>query len=210
LRLRLSSPLVLPVRHTQSRGRDFPIIAGGQGRLQTTHIANPGAGRSLRTIGPEFLITYDSGQTATSDAFEVKSVTQAADGLHAVLESSGLGLRAEIVYSSAPHKAWLYKQIMFTNIGTRSQVQLGNEKGGEVQLGNENSRGLLLRTVEVEHLKVTDECVTSAVDPAFPAVGDWGQPVFTESLWFGLEFPAARSSATPDGVVFLRHIRESS
>jgi len=134
--------------------------------------------------GPEFVLTYGDGASVTSDAFEAKSLRGTGGAVRATLVNNSLGLSAVIDYTSAPNGHWLYKQIRFTNTG-RSPF--------------------LLRTVELEHLSPTDEAITYAVSPKFPKLGDWGQPVFTESLWLGVEFPATRSSATPTGTIFLRH-----
>ena len=79
----------------------------------------------------------------------------------ATLENKTLGLQAQIVYTAALRHPWLYKQIKFTNTGTKP---------------------FLLRTVEVEHLKVSGEKITYAVNPSFPDLSDWGQPVYTQSL----------------------------
>ncbi|MBI4557493.1 MAG: NPCBM/NEW2 domain-containing protein [Candidatus Hydrogenedentes bacterium] len=166
-------------------GRGIARILGVRAqRLHTVEFRNEVAGRKLRTAGPEFVLTWGKGDTATSDDFHVRELKAFGTGVRAVLESRELGLRAELSYYPAADGPWIYKEVKLTNLGDQP---------------------FLLRTIEVEHLAVTDESIKFAVNPGFPLLGDWGQPVFTESLWFGLEFPAARSSATPDGVIFLRH-----
>ena len=54
-----------------------------------------------------------------------------------------LGIEAEITYSNAASQPWLYKQIRFTCFGQKA---------------------FLLRTVELEHMKVHGERVTYAVN----------------------------------------------
>ena len=159
------------------------VLAGVDGRLKTSTIENRLTGKVLRTSGPEFVITYADGQMVTSDAFNLLALEGTDACAVARLHNTELSLTAEISYTSS-EKRWAYKQIRFTNTGNKP---------------------FLLRTVELEHLKVAKEKVTYAVDPSFPLLSDWGQPVYTESLWFGLEFPASRNSATKDGFVFLRH-----
>ena len=153
------------------------------GHLRTTSITNAVAGRTLRVAGPEFVLTHGDGESTTSDAFSVTSLESTPKGQRARLESSALGLRALIDYEGEAGSAVLRKRITFTNTGANP---------------------FLLRTVELEHLRIVDEPVLYAANPAFSQIGDWGQPVFTESLWFGVEFPATRSSAMADGTIFLR------
>ncbi|GMU21990.1 MAG: hypothetical protein AMXMBFR13_20780 [Phycisphaerae bacterium] len=160
------------------------VLGDASGRLHTQRIDNLVAGRTLRIAGPEFLLTWGQGQRATSDEFSLRELKIQDGRAVARLESTAIGLAAEIRYWPAENQPWLYKQIHLTNTGTAP---------------------FLLRTLEIEHLRVTDEAVTYAVKPDFPALDDWGQPVYTESLWFGAEFPATRSSATAGGTIFLRH-----
>jgi hypothetical protein len=161
------------------------ILEIDDGRLHTGAIRNGVTGETLRIAGPEFAITYGNGDAVTSDSFGVVAVKETGSGVRATLVDAGLGIQADIDYA-APRRLspWLYKQITFTNFGDAP---------------------FLLRTVELEHLTVIDEAVTYSVNPEFPSIADWGQPVYTGSLWFGVEFPATRSAATPDGVIFLRH-----
>ncbi|MCC6699166.1 MAG: NPCBM/NEW2 domain-containing protein [Candidatus Hydrogenedentes bacterium] len=161
-------------------GRELDIETG---RLHTVAISNDLADRAVRVAGPEFIITIDNGEAVSSDTFGAVALKETERGVRATLVNAGIGLQADIDYSAASGRPWLYKQITFTNFGTEP---------------------VLLRTVEVEHLTVMDESVTYAVDSSFPSLGDWGQPVYTESLWIGMEFPGSRSSATPAGVIFLR------
>jgi hypothetical protein len=151
--------------------------------LRTQVIENKQSGRTVRIAGPEFSITYGDGASLTSDAFDA-GFLEHSDRIVAELVHAELGLKAEITYQPDANGPWLYKTITFTNTGDKP---------------------FLLRSVDVDHLTAMDESVTYAVNPDFPALGDWGQPVFTESLWFGLAFPAARSSATVEGTIFLRH-----
>ncbi len=153
------------------------------GTLKTTEIQNRLTGEVLQTRGPEFVITYADGQTVSSDDFEFRSLDRTETGVIAKLHSAALSLTAEITYTGG-EQLWAYKQIQFINTGKDA---------------------LLLRTVELEHLKVVGEEITFAVDKTFPHLSDWGQPVYTESLWVGMEFPAAKSSVTEDGYIFLRH-----
>ncbi|MCL4694872.1 MAG: NPCBM/NEW2 domain-containing protein, partial [Candidatus Hydrogenedentes bacterium] len=161
------------------------ILEVDDGRLHTGAIRNGITGETLRIAGPEFVITYGDGERVTSDAFGVVAVKETASGVRATLVNAGLGIQADIDYT-APRRLspWLYKQIAFTNFGDTP---------------------FLLRTVELEHLIVMDEAVSYSVNPEFPSIADWGQPVYTQSLWFGVEFPATRSAATRDGIIFLRH-----
>ncbi len=160
------------------------VLDVDDGRLHTVAIHNNLIGRSLRTAGPEFQITYGNGDATTSESFGVVALKETPNGIRATLVNAGLGLQADIDYTGSPGRPWLYKQITFTNFGDTP---------------------FLLRTVELEHLTVVDEAITYSVNPDFPSLADWGQPVYTESLWFGVEFPATRSAATRDGVIFLRH-----
>ncbi len=130
-------------------------LAADSGCLRTIALRNDLAGRTLRVSGPEFVMTYGTGQPLTSDAFEVKSLERTPEGARAVLELADQRLRAEISYAVGKGP-WLYKQIVLTNLGTEP---------------------FLLRSIDVEHLTVVDEAVTYAVDPKLPALGDWGQPV---------------------------------
>jgi hypothetical protein len=196
-------------------------LSGADGKLRTKTILNEIAKRELAISGPEFVLTWGQGDTVTSDDFDLVSIEKTTDGALACLKNTELGLAAEVNYRGGPGRSWLTKQIRFINVGTAP---------------------FLLRTIELEHIKVNGEDITYAVnrdggkvspelrarlekarreydiglrilqgytdvsaDHGFPRLGDWGQPVYTESLWFGVEFPATRSSATPDGVIFLRH-----
>lgn len=152
--------------------------------LRTVEVENKITKRTLSVIGPEFVIIWGDGQKLTSDDFKVISLDSKEHGLIAVLINDAHGIKAEITYSTAANSPWLYKQIFFTNTGIKP---------------------FLFRSVELEHLKINDEKITYAVNAKFPELSDWGQPVYTESLWFGIEFPATRSSVTSDGFIFLRH-----
>jgi len=164
-----------------SLGRILSLV---DSRWRTIGIENKINHRKLATDGPEFILTWGEGQETTSDDFALLSVDSNNLRATATLENNTLGLQAQIIYTASPEHPWLYKQIRFTNTGTKP---------------------FLLRTVELEHLKIKNEKITYAVDANFPKLGDWGQPVYTESLWFGVEFVATRSSLTADGFVFLRH-----
>ncbi len=59
---------------------------------------------------------------------------------------------------------------------------------------NTTAAPVLLRWAETESV-APGEPITYAVDPAFPAIGDWGQPVYTAHLYFGIEFAGARTTA---------------
>lgn len=158
-------------------------LAVQDGNLRTVAFRNEIAGRSIRADGPEFVVTAEEdNRRFTSDDFDVVSLEKTADG--AVARLRGFDVDVELRYTASDKGPWLYKQITFTNNGTNV---------------------IPLRTVEVERLRLQDECVAYAVDPKFPSVADWGQPVYSESLWFGVEFPATRSSALADGTIFLRH-----
>lgn len=159
-------------------------ISVRQNRCYTAAIVNGETQQTVRVTGPEFSLTYGDGVAVSSDAFTVTAVEQKDDETHLRLLNNSLRLHAEISYSAAVGHPWLYKRIVFTN---------------------EGDAPFLLRTIDVEHAVLTDESITYSVDPKFPNLGDWGQPVFAESLWFGLEFPAARSCATSDGAIVLRH-----
>ncbi len=152
--------------------------------LRTVEVNNKIAGQKISVSGPEFVITCGDGQELTSDEFKVVSLDSNAHSVIVRLLNESYGIQAEITYSDAQKAPLLYKQIRFTNKGTKP---------------------FLLRTVELEHLKINNEKVTYAVNANFPEISDWGQPVYTESLWFGVEFPATRSSVTSDGFIFLRH-----
>ncbi len=62
---------------------------------------------------------------------------------------------------------------------------------------------LLLRWLELESCRPS-QAITYAVSPKFPQLGDWGQPVYTKDFFFGIEFPASRSTATSEGALQLR------
>lgn len=155
-----------------------------EGRLHTSGFRNDLEPGMSRVSGPEFTLTWGDGASASSEDFDVLDLHSTSSGAQATLFSTALGLQAVIDYSTAGDSPWLYKQITLTNKG---------------------SAPFLLRTVEVEHLSLPEEKITYAVSPDFLLLGDWGQPVYTESFWFGLEFPASRSSASTDGTIFLRH-----
>ncbi len=167
----------------EGQGVGRAVVVDG-GRIRSESIRNATTGREVRVQGPEFVITYGEGAVASSDEFDAVDAQARPGALECVAVNGVLGLRATIRYSRADTGPYLYKQITFENTGVSP---------------------FLLRAVELEHLSVTDESITYTVDPAFPSLGDWGQPVYTESLWFGVEFPAARSAATKDGVIILRH-----
>lgn len=160
------------------------VLTTGGGMLRTQSIINFLSGTLVETDGPEFILTFDRGQKTTSDVFEVVSLDSSNKEVIAVLYSTLLELRAEIRYTAVENTPWLYKQIVFTNLSSES---------------------FLLRTVEVEHIAIENEEITYSVDPRFATLGDWGQPVYTESLFFGLEFPAAWTGAESGKTVFLRH-----
>jgi len=160
------------------------VLRDNNGRLQTVELVNKIADRKLSVAGAEFVLTYGNGEVLSSDEFKLTSLSRRHGGAVAKLEHKELGLRATITYSTVSGRGWIYKQIEFTNT---------------------SDRPFLLRTVDVEHIRVEGEKITYAVDRAFPRISDWGQPVYTESLWFGLEFPATRSSVSEDGFIFLRH-----
>lgn len=160
------------------------ILSADNQKLRTTQIVNKIADRTLKTTGQEFVITYGDDEKITSDDFNLIAINSTANGTIATLKNNPLNLQAQISYTTADQQPWLYKQITFTNTGQSP---------------------FLLRTVEIEHLKIENEEITYSTDRDFPYISNWGQPVYTESLWFGVEFPATRSSATSDGFIFLRH-----
>lgn len=153
-------------------------------RIYTDWIRNEFQRRTIRVRGVEFAITFGDGAMATSDDFEVIDARMEDRTFAFVLLNNTIGIEADLFYSASTLGPYLHKQIRFVNRGDTP---------------------FRLRTVELEHLSVTDESITYSVDPGFPSISDWGQPVYTESLWFGVEFPATRSAATRDGVIFLRH-----
>ncbi|NOY79835.1 MAG: hypothetical protein GXP31_02400 [Kiritimatiellaeota bacterium] len=62
---------------------------------------------------------------------------------------------------------------------------------------------VLLRWIEIESCRPRQPA-EYAVSARFPRLGDWGQPVYTTDFFFGVEFPAARSTTRPDGALQLR------
>ena len=177
------------------------VLSNSAGRLRSVEIVNEVDKRTVGLSGPEFVITWGEGKSSNSDDFELLSLESTPKGVVARLKNKELNLQAEITYSGAERKPWLYKQIRFINIGHKP---------------------FLLRTVELEHLKVKEEKITYAVKwtygaslmaevlggaqiPKVPDLSNWGQPVFTESLWFGVEFPATLSSADKENYIYLRH-----
>jgi len=126
------------------------------GRWRTVEVKNKIIDRTLTTEGPEFVLTWGDGQESTSDDFACLSVDSNSQSTTAKLENKTLHLQAEITYSIASNgQPWFYKQIKFTNTG---------------------SKPFLLRTVELEHLKIKNEKITYSVDANFPKLADWGQP----------------------------------
>jgi len=70
-------------------------------------------------------------------------------------------------------------------------------------VSNPGAARILVRWVELESSS-PGRAIAYAVDPRFPALGDWGQPVYAAPFFFGIEFPAARSTATAEGALQLR------
>ena len=67
-----------------------------------------------------------------------------------------------------------------------------------IRVTNTTPRAILLRWVDVEAF-TPGEAITYSVSPEFPQLGDWGQPVFMQHFFMGVEFPASRCAVQKDG-----------
>ncbi|MBN1419010.1 MAG: hypothetical protein JXP34_09555 [Planctomycetes bacterium] len=153
------------------------IVAVRSGVLRTRGFA-VGDGDATRAGGPEFrLCVGETPRVLASDGFRAESAGAGSFRLAA----PGAPV-VTIAYAEDAAAGIIRKTITVTNAGTAKR---------------------LLRWVEVESC-APGRPITYAVDPSFPALGDWGQPVLADPLFFGIEFPAARSTALPDGSLQLR------
>lgn len=197
------------------------VISGARDRLRTKSIVNEVSKRELEISGSEFVLTWGAGDVATSDDFELVTLEETAGGVVAGLRNIDLGLAAEVSYTRAPGHPWLYKQIRFINNGEapfllrtievehldvldEEITYAVNRNGEKVTPDLEARLEKAWREWDIG-LRILQGYTDVSADHGFPRLGDWGQPVYTESLWFGVEFPATRSGARPDGAIFLRH-----
>ena len=147
-------------------------------RIGTDELGSTGKGKAA-VSGAEFrLCVGEDSRTISSDDYRS---TKLADGLYRCDGAAG-----------APTLQLQY--ICDQKLGVIRK---------RVKLINSSDKPILVRWVEVESCKVADP-VTYAVSPGFPALGDWGQPVYTKRFFFGVEFPAARNTAFPDGTLQMR------
>jgi hypothetical protein len=154
------------------------VVAIRGGRLATSSFR---AGRSAATeaAGPEFRICIgESARVLSSDEFASES-----------LKSGTIRCRGP---QGAPDVTVVFAPDARLGV-VRKTLKVTNTTGAP----------LLLRWAEVESVK-PGEPVTYAAPANFPLLRDWGQPVFTKHLFFGIEFPAARSTALPDGSLQMR------
>lgn len=154
--------------------REVRLVSG---RLHTTALRLAGSA-PVRTSGPEFRICLgDEGRILTSDDYRAEY----RQGAFQCTGPSGAP-GVEVRYQPDPDRGVVRKVLRLTN---------------------PTDRPLLVRWVEVESFS-PGERIAYAVSPSFPALGDWGQPVYTQRFFFGVEFPAARNTALPDGSLQMR------
>lgn len=170
-------------------------VAGG--RLHTIAVENHLSSARLMTEGEEFRIGWAGGQETTSSQFKfVRVLTSTPKRLEVLLRLSKPALQARVFYWAEDRPPVLRKQVILEG----------------------DSGGMIVRWLEVESIKFSGEKVTysayadSPVElrkiPAAPSTFSLppvGQPVFLETAFLGLEFPAGYNWQHPDGSVRLKH-----
>ena len=148
-----------------------------EGRLHTVSFQVSGR-KPTKARGPEFRICLgEEGRVVSSDEYRATP----GQGAYHCTGPEGAPL-VEVRYEADAERGVVRKRL---------------------RLVNSTAHTILVRWVEVESLH-PGEPVTYAVSPSFPALGDWGQPVYTNRLFLGVEFPAARNTALPDGSLQMR------
>ncbi len=74
-----------------------------------------------------------------------------------------------------------------------------------MRIANRGSEAITVRWVDAARWKVAGEDVTWSADPAHNTLTDYGQPVFLDSFWVGMEHPAAHTARHADGSIVMRH-----
>lgn len=155
------------------------------GRLSTTFITNAITGRRLAVTGEEFRFAVDERAPMSSHDFRVTR-SDTSDESHAswTLESSAPGLRVAVKYDADKQGPYLRKTITVTNIGDQPRT---------------------IRWLDVDRVRIDGEKVEYSANPDLPALTDYGQPVLLDSVWLGLEYPAAHTAQGADDWITLRH-----
>jgi len=164
-------------------------LAVRDGDLVTTRIVNGVSTESLTVKGDEFKVNVEGIGVLSSRDFRVtrepEENKKPLEKAEWTLVSDGCQLKAVIRYlADEKGEPLLRKQITFTNLSDKSRT---------------------IRWIDLECLKVHDESISYTANPAFPTLTDYGQPVFLDSIWLGIEHPAANCAAGDGGLVTLRH-----
>ncbi|HOE10406.1 MAG TPA: hypothetical protein PLQ35_06200 [bacterium] len=162
-----------------------------RGIIRTTAIRNLIADRVIPVTGEEFVLSIAGLPELKSSDFHWNPMGAAAisAGPHGVL-SGWVGLMcdacllsATISYNPETSTPYLRKTVTITNNSNHTRV---------------------LRRLEVEHLTLGGEPLDYSANPQFPSLTDYGQPVLYDSVWTGLEHPAANTAVDQSGTLFLR------
>ena len=180
-----------------NRWLEREYVAGGD-RLIRSVVRNRIAGTAIDCSGHEFRLEIGDRVITASDcclvAIERQAYAGASGGRATLLRfrANELPVDIDVCTWASAIKPWLYKQVAAVNTGEKP---------------------LTLYTAAVEWFTPAGEGVTYAVEDheidqpflseAFhEAVG---QPVFTESFFWGLEFPHSRSGRAASGELQLQH-----
>ncbi|HQO33307.1 MAG TPA: hypothetical protein PLG59_01505 [bacterium] len=162
-----------------------------QGIIRTTAIKNLIAERVIPVTGEEFVLSIDGLPELSSSDFRAKNIRSVTfcggdcTGVRrqTLLICDAYRLAATISYIPDFSKSYLRKAVTITNNSNEPRI---------------------LRWLEVEHIALDGESLDYSANPQFPSLTDYGQPVLYDSVWTGLEHPAANTAVDESGTLFLR------
>lgn len=158
------------------------------GKIVSSSIHNLLTKKTIPIHSEEFQLSLEGVPLLTAADFRITSVSPEGNGLVAsrewVFNSDSYQLSVIVKYTADASTPYLRKTIQVNNLC-------------EIPL--------VLRWIDVERLTVNGEAISYSANPEFPTLTDYGQPVFLDSIWFGLEHPAANTAADKSGVISLRH-----
>jgi len=154
-------------------------VSLSRGFLQTESVTNFLTGTVLALDSREFLILMGNGRVLSNVDFSLRGVEpengdEAGYGLTALLRSEFDSLDVTVHYRVSPDKPVMWKWLVIEAYGGKSRI--------------------------VRHLEVED----FELDGAKAAHQGFGQPVFLDDMFLGLEFPAGYNRCR-DGRVDLTH-----
>lgn len=158
------------------------------GKIVSSEIHNLLAKKKIAIHSEEFQISLEGAPLLTAKDFRITSASPKDGAL-------------------SPSREWVYVSDTYQlSVIVKYQADpVGPYVRKTMKINNLSEFPCVIRWIDVERLTVEKETVAYSANPDFPALTDYGQPVLLDSLWFGLEHPAANSAADNSGLITLRH-----